>query len=201
IACVASSKSKRCPPPRKDVERGAWSVAREDSAPRATLHAPRTAMTPLAEAACELPWLAPCAGSLVALTRSASGRLWPMLRSDPGLVLLLLRQATPAVTASALSFYPSLLNDPGVLQLALDCLPAAEGGFVDWTQPTYRPIYRAALAYALTAEAIALRTDRCDADHAWVGGLLAPLGWLAVAPKAPAKAPDAEATARLQQQH
>src|SRR5439155_12448862 len=125
------------------------------------------AMIPLAEAACELPWLAPCAGSLVALTRPACGRLWPVLRSDPGLVLLLVRQATPAVTASALSFYPSLLNDPGVLQLALDGLAGGEAGFVDWSRPAVRPVYRAALAYALTAEAVALRAGRCDPDHAW----------------------------------
>jgi two-component system NtrC family sensor kinase len=138
-------------------------------------------MRSLAEAACELPWLAPCAGSLVALTRPSSSRLWPALRGDPGLVLLLLRQAPPAAVSSACSFYPSLLHEPGVLQRALECLETDESAFVDWNHPALVPIYRAAMCYATAAEAVALISDRCDPEHAWVGGLLAPLGWLAAA--------------------
>ncbi|HYV40131.1 MAG TPA: ATP-binding protein [Gemmataceae bacterium] len=138
-------------------------------------------MRPLADAACELPWLAPSASSLVALTREPSGGLWPALRGDPGLVLLVVRQTPHCGIASSLSFYSSLLHDPGILELALQCLSQPEPAFVDWQQPRLLPIYRAALACAQTAEAIAQKTDRCDPDHAWVGGLLAPLGWLALA--------------------
>jgi signal transduction histidine kinase len=156
-------------------------------------------MISLAEAACELPWLAPCADSLVALTRPPQARSWHQLRGDPGLVLLLLRQRPPAEATSALSFYPALLHDPGVLALALDCL-TAEDCFVDWGRPELFGVYRAALAYARAAEALALHTDRCDPDHAWVGGLLAPLGCLAMAPREPIPADDAESAARWQQQ-
>jgi signal transduction histidine kinase len=138
-------------------------------------------MTSLAEAACELPWLAPCAGSLVALTRPASGRLWSALRSDPGLVLLLLRQAPPVAATSACSFYSSLLREPGVLRLALECLGADNAAFADWRHATLQPIYKAALTYATAAEALALASDRSNPDHAWVGAMLAPLGWLAAA--------------------
>ena len=138
-------------------------------------------MTSLAEAACELPWLAPCAGSLVALARPASGRLWSALRSDPGLVLLLLRQAPPVAATSACSFYSSLLHEPGVLRLALECLGADNAAFTDWRHATLQPIYNAALTSATAAEALAQASDRSNPEHAWVGALLAPLGWLVAA--------------------
>jgi signal transduction histidine kinase len=137
-------------------------------------------MQPLADAASELPWLAPCADSLVTLARGAGAKAWSELRSDPGLVLLLLRAAGPDGTASALPFYSALLREPGALGLALDHLSQRRAGFVDWSGPLLG-IYRAAQTIARTAEAIALSSDRCDADHAFVGGLLAPLGWLAAA--------------------
>jgi len=141
-----------------------------------------TPMRPLAEAACELPWLAPCAGSLVTLTRQQScSSPWESLRGDPGLVLLLLRQPAQRGRSLGLSFYSSLLREPGVLELAAQCVAQPEPGFVDWLQPTLLPIYRASLACARLAETIASQTDACDAQHAWVGGLLAPLGWLAAA--------------------
>src|SRR5262249_46221590 len=43
-----------------------------------------------------------------------------------------------------------------------------------------RPIYHACLLYARLAERVAELTGRSDPDNAWVAGLLAPLGWLAV---------------------
>jgi two-component system, NtrC family, sensor kinase len=161
-------------------------------------------MISLAEAACELPWLAPCAGSLVALTRPASSRLWSALRSDPGLVLLLLRQASPVTATSACSFYSSLLHEPGVLHLAEQCLSGGGNAFVDWHQPALAPIYRAALSYAGAAQALAQASDRSDPEHAWVGGLLAPLGWLAAAidveRAAPCLTSTSESTRKLQQE-
>jgi two-component system, NtrC family, sensor kinase len=138
-------------------------------------------MRPLADAACELPWLAPCAASLVALTRQSPSSLWKSLRGDPGLVLLLLRLTSQRGATFAFSFYSSLLRDPGLLELALEGLGHDQCTFVDWRQPQLLPIYRAAIAGAKAAEAIARQTDRCDSEHAWVGGLLAPLGWFAAA--------------------
>jgi two-component system NtrC family sensor kinase len=137
-------------------------------------------MQPLADAASELPWLAPCADSLVTLARGAGAKAWSELRSDPGLVLLLLRAAGLDGSASALPFYSALLREPAPLDLALDHLSQRRGGFVDWSG-SLLAIYRAAQTIARTAEAIAVQSDRCDVDHAFVGGLLAPLGWLAAA--------------------
>ena len=50
-------------------------------------------MRSLADAACELPWLAPSAASLIALTRRPSGNLWSSLRDDPDSAPLLLQYA------------------------------------------------------------------------------------------------------------
>jgi signal transduction histidine kinase len=97
------------------------------------------------------------------------------------LVLLLARNAGERGTASAISYYPSLLSEPGVLLLALECMDHAERAFVDWRRAAVFPIYRAAVAYAQAAHTIAAATGCCDADQAWVGGLLAPLGWFAAA--------------------
>jgi signal transduction histidine kinase len=137
-------------------------------------------MKPLAEAACELPWLAPRADSLVALARGAGASSWSALRLDPGLVLLLLRAAGPSGGSSALPFYTALLREPRALSLALDRLGQHPAGFVDWSG-SLAPIYRCALTVARTAEVIALHSDRSDPEHAFVAGMLAPLGWLAAA--------------------
>jgi signal transduction histidine kinase len=53
-------------------------------------------------------------------------------------------------------------------------------GFVDWNQPILDRIYEACLAYARTAQRLAEISAHCDPDQAWVAGLLAPLGWLAI---------------------
>jgi signal transduction histidine kinase len=137
-------------------------------------------MNPLADAAGELPWLSPCADSLASLARGASAAVWPSLRTDPGLVLLLLRAAGPAASSSALPFYTALLHEPAALSLALDGLGRRPSGFVDWSG-ALAPVYRSAQLLGRAAEALALRSDRSDPEHAFVAGLLAPLGWLAAA--------------------
>jgi signal transduction histidine kinase len=53
-------------------------------------------------------------------------------------------------------------------------------GFVDWSQEKIKPIYQEALTCARLARAWAELSRSCDPDQAWVAGLLAPLGWLAV---------------------
>jgi signal transduction histidine kinase len=133
----------------------------------------------LGEAAANLPWLSPCAASLVALARAPTPAVWDAVRSDPGCVLLLLRHALPPGTSSGLSFFSSLLRDPAPLEAALRHLAQPGPGFVDWDQPAFRPVYDACLTYARLAYRLANRTDFCDPDNAWVAGLLAPLGWLA----------------------
>ena len=51
---------------------------------------------------------------------------------------------------------------------------------MDWHRPEVWPIYQAGLAYARTASSLAGQMEGCDPQIAWMGGLLAPLGWLAM---------------------
>jgi len=135
----------------------------------------------LGEAATQLPWLSPCAASLVALARAPTGAAWEEVGSDPGGVLLLVREALPGRSVSGLSFFPALLNNPAVLESALRHLAGPVTGYVDWTEPALRPVYQACLLYARAARLVAEHVNCCAADNAWVSGLLAPLGWLAAA--------------------
>jgi signal transduction histidine kinase len=90
-----------------------------------------------------------------------------------------------------------MLRDPGVLQGAIqfltgcqtrerEVLQVARDGsasrphFADWSLSSIRPVYEASLRYARSAQRLAEVVGRCDPDLAWVAGLLAPLGWLAV---------------------
>jgi signal transduction histidine kinase len=138
------------------------------------------------EAVTHLSWLAPSAASLVALARPDAGT-WPQIRSDPGAVLLVLRFSQ--ASEFQLSLSPALIGDARVLAGALAQWdrPAA----ADWDDPRIQPIYCEALTYADLAARLAARTQRADPELTWVGGLLAPLGWLALA------AYDASAASRL----
>jgi len=142
----------------------------------------------LGEAATQLPWLSPCAASLVALARAPSAAAWDEVCSDPGCVLLLIREAFPRGTVSGLSFFPAMLGNPAVLEAALRHLAGPGPVCVDWNDSALRPIYHASLLYARSARLVAEHADCCAADNAWVGGLLAPLGWLAAAAVDPAQA-------------
>lgn len=133
----------------------------------------------LADAATQLPWLSPGAHSLVALARAASPAVWTEIRRDPGALLLLLRFADRCAAL------PTALFDPQVLQGALPILDPPGSGFVDWQRSEVAIVYQSALAYAAQAERLARRLGRVDPDLAWSAGLLAPLGWLAVAAVAP----------------
>jgi signal transduction histidine kinase len=81
-----------------------------------------------------------------------------------------------------------LLDDPAILGGALGFLSNPPAGIVDWDRPEVRPIYHSCLEFARQAERAAHQTGRCDPDEAWVCGLLAPLGWLAVCAADPAAA-------------
>jgi signal transduction histidine kinase len=139
-------------------------------------------MKALGEAALQLPWLSPCAASLLALTRAPGAVVWPEIRHDPGLVLLLVRHSPTARADPAVPLFPAALREPAVLDAARFHLESTAGpqGWVSWEQPEVRPAYEAALAYARLASRLAERTGSCSADNAWVAGLLAPLGWLAL---------------------
>ena len=157
-------------------------------------------MKALGEAASELPWLAPAAGSLAALaklqftsidtdtcrspTSIESGSedahrfdpAWSSIRRDPGAVLLLLRAANlPTDIPDS-----ELIFQPAVLETALEFMRKGKVRFVAWNKPGADKIYRKCLEYAGLAEVIASKVERCNPQHAWIGGLLAPLGWLAL---------------------
>jgi two-component system NtrC family sensor kinase len=155
--------------------------------------APRRRRLParLGAAAAQLLWLPPRAASLRALARPVGAELWQVIRTDPGAVLLLLREAAAARTLPL--YLPALLHDPAILVGAQHYLNEPWFGFrragsvdaglgdINWQQPDWQRAYQASLRYAATAALLAERSGRCDPDSAWCCGLLAPLGWLAVA--------------------
>jgi signal transduction histidine kinase len=126
------------------------------------------------DAVAALAWLAPDGASLAALCRPVSPSTWDGLRHDPGAVLLALRHGHARQPWS-----PRSLASPALLEAALRHLDGPSSGFVDWDQPSVRPVYQAALRIAEAARLLAGRTGRADAEAAWTAGLLAPLGWLA----------------------
>jgi signal transduction histidine kinase len=150
-------------------------------------------MMALGEAALQLPWLSPCAASLLALTKPPGAAVWSRVRHDPGCVLLVIRHALPPAAAAGLSLFPALLRDAAALEAARTYLEnqADRTGWVNWDEPSVRPVYQAALACARLASHLAEQTDCGDPDNAWVGGLLAPLGWLAACAADPARAAEA----------
>lgn len=141
----------------------------------------------LGESANHLPWLSPCAATLVALTRVPTAALWSEVRTDPGCVLLLLRQGnTAAPPPTGISSVAAWLREPELLEDAARLLDQATAGFVDWTRAELWPVRQASLVYAHLASQIASRNERCCPDRAWMAGLLAPLGWLAACAVDPA---------------
>jgi two-component system NtrC family sensor kinase len=177
----------------------------------------------LGEAATQLPWLCPCASSLLALARKPAAAAWAEVRDDPGAVLLIVRQSARVLGPGPVFLSPMLLRDSAILKGAIRllsqtgsaahtqeaqasgpasltlCPPSAldrshssvhdrfraPSGFVDWRVPGARPLYHACLAYAHAAQRIAELSQRCDPSTAWVAGLLAPLGWLAICAVSP----------------
>ncbi|GIW82301.1 MAG: hypothetical protein KatS3mg105_4108 [Gemmatales bacterium] len=125
----------------------------------------------LALAAAQVPGLSPGAASLIALARSFSADAWPLLRLDPG-ALLLLTEDAPAGTN-----YVQWLQQVAVLERA--CL-AHRLPFVDWRQHGLEPIYRHFVRLARLAEWLASRSGYSQPSAAWAAGLLAPLGWWAL---------------------
>jgi len=130
------------------------------------------------DAVIELPWLCPGAEALAALARTPVP--WVALREDPGTVLLVLRHTTAFATLT-LPFSPSSLLEPSLAEAALGGVRGYAGaGFVDWTRDGAREVRAAALESARLARRVAEATGRYEPEHAWVAGLLAPLGWLGV---------------------
>ena len=130
-------------------------------------------MKALGEAAVDLPWILPCASSLVGLTRPEAAAVWSEVRFDPGCVLLLARLENAAP-------FSKLVQSPAALGQALSWLsqttppapPSQRGGrsvgarkhkwgrsvgprnargggcFVDWQQPGAAYVLRIACRQA-----------------------------------------------------
>ena len=146
-------------------------------------------MKALGEAAVDLPWILPSASSLVGLTRPDAASVWSEARFDPGCVLLLARFADS-------SPFTTLLQDTQVLEKALTWLGEDNRHFVDWSQPGAEYVQRVCAQQGLVAQAIAAKAG-CSGERAFVGGLLAPLGWLAVSAVQPERLPEFVRQARL----
>jgi signal transduction histidine kinase len=129
----------------------------------------------LGEAATYLDWLPPNTSSLLVLARACAVTAWDVVRHDPGGLLLAVRHL-PADAA----FSPALLRDPAILESTAHWLDSATTGLVDWSRPELKPIHHAAIRYARLSGRLAETTQLADPEHAWIAGLLAPLGWLAV---------------------
>jgi signal transduction histidine kinase len=134
-------------------------------------------MKAVGEAALGLPWIVPCASALVSLAKDGPAA-WASVRTDPGAVLLVTRAAGPH--CSVTTPLTSLVDQPHVLQLAHTLL-TRPCHWVDWSSPRAARVYRLALRQAVLAHALAQALPGCDPDKAWIGGLIAPLGSMALA--------------------
>jgi two-component system NtrC family sensor kinase len=130
------------------------------------------------ERAARLPGLLPDAGSLEVLARPLSPATWITLRRDPAALLLAARVRS---VAPGTSFTPARLLEPRILETACDWLRTPQAIWLDPRQSTALPVYETALAIAHHARILAELTRCCDARAATAAGLLAPLGWFAVA--------------------
>jgi signal transduction histidine kinase len=77
-----------------------------------------------------------------------------------------------------ISLTSSIFNSPALLETALRLDPGAAR--VDWWQPDAAKIWKTGIAFALLAERLAKQLGGCDPACAWIGGLLAPLGWQSI---------------------
>ncbi len=145
----------------------------------------------LAEAVTQLSWVPPTASSLLALARPFTSVTWSVLRRDPGAVLLLLRAPTISCLAPDHFTLPELARSPEVLESAVRHLhDEGEGRLPDWSVPGRSAVLESCLLYARQAHRLARRVRRCDPDKAWAAGLLAPLGWVAMAICSPREVAD-----------
>ncbi len=138
----------------------------------------------LGEAVIDLPWLAPGGAALAVLARGPLAAVWPQIRTDPGCVLLLARR-WEGLTAGHPVFCSSASLEAGILETALLLLDQGGQGVVDWQQPGLHTIWAACLRQAQLAQGLAQQLEQVSPEQAWIGGLLAPLGWLAVSAVAP----------------
>lgn len=131
------------------------------------------------DAAMGLRWIAPGAASLTMLARQPLASVWPLVRTDPGVVLLFASLPSP--------------DDVSILEAALSHQNDFDHGFVDWSEPRPAQVRRACCRIATLAERLAQKVG-INPARAWLAGFLAPLGSLATAVAEPARLDDLTAS-------
>src|SRR5262249_47012303 len=130
------------------------------------------------ESAIELPWLAPSVGALVALARPETPAQWAQVRHDPAALLLVSRNSCLPLGAVPTAT-PRIGVPAELLEMACRSLIGPPCGALDGNHPAVISVLRGARTMAALARRLAEKTGACPPDAAWVGGLLAPLGWFA----------------------
>ncbi len=148
------------------------------------------------EPAIHLPWLSPCAASLVLLAKNPVEAVWSRVRFDPGCVLQLLRTRYSQRESPGEGPLFRGLSEQKFLHSCWFHLHQESIGHVNWNRDPARPLYQSSLRFASLAQRLAHHTKCCDANGAWVGGFLAPLGWFALAAVHPGELPSLTLPAR-----
>ncbi|QEL18432.1 sensor histidine kinase [Limnoglobus roseus] len=134
------------------------------------------------EAAARLPWLCPSADALIQLTSEPA----PLteLSNDVGLVLLALRYARSAATLDGFTF--ASLRESVVAEAASKLLESHTRHWLNPTHPVGQQVRSVSIQLARVARELAEADGTVSPDAAAAVGLIAPLGWWAVATMDPA---------------
>jgi signal transduction histidine kinase len=132
----------------------------------------------LAASAVQLPWLAPGVAALAALARPTRPAARRTVRADPAALLLLHSHSPPDQPPTT---DPLGRRAAAALPRALALLSRPPAGVLDRRHRAVRAALTAARRTARVAYGLAVRSGRADPEAAWTAGMLAPLGWLAVA--------------------
>jgi two-component system NtrC family sensor kinase len=137
------------------------------------------------EAAARLPWLCPTKESLLALARESTDLAWLTVRHDPCAILLLLRHVQPY--SNPCDFVRAVDLPALLLWAGRTLVEGRHSSLYSYLEngPISQRILRVARDYATAASKLASRTGVVDPECAWICGLLAPLGWLAMAATSP----------------
>lgn len=128
------------------------------------------------EQAMHLPWISPCADSLIGLAKHPLVSVWPTVRTDPGFVLLCLRHSQISCHVDYRTTFLKTISEADLCHNVHLQLQAPPSGELDWADSSVHPHYRFGLRCARLAGRLAEHLQICDPQLAWSVGLLVPLG-------------------------